>query len=153
MVFLSKTEFAYQIVKEHLKSTEVFKGPIESYLVQYLQVCFYSEMELCVKSVYSRRLTFNGDEKLSHFVRLTHDNMLGRIKKSDIADMAKHFGPDCKNAFNETLDPADVSYYSSVIVNRHLTSHEDGGTITLPDFEKALKAAERILLSLEQAIK
>lgn len=153
MTRLARTEFALSQVKTHLSKLPNRAPDIESFLVRYLTVSFYSEMEEQVKQVYKNRLHFTGDSRLQFFVSKTNDNMMQRVKKSDIKDFAKCFGEDCKSLFDDSLEQQDVAAYSSVISNRHNAAHGSGGTITVADVEKAIAAADRVLDSLENAIR
>lgn len=152
MVALQRTEFALEHVKKHLEEHGSSGSLIESFLVQYLLVSFYSEMEERVKETIKSRLHFKGDKKLENFVYKTHESMIKRIKKSDIKDIVLLFGDDCKDKFGGSISEMDISLYSSAIENRHITSHGSGGTITLVQMEKALGSAEKILDSLKRAI-
>lgn len=152
MTKLPRTAFALDLVSKHLDETGTSSSPIEGYLVQYLTVAFYSEMEEQVKRIYRSRLHFEGDQRLAHFVTKTQDKMMGRVNKSEIAQLAVCFGDECKTLFNENLEAQDIAYYGTVISNRHQISHAQGATITLPDFRKAIQAADKILISLQSAI-
>lgn len=149
---LQRTEFALAQVKAHLANLNDPVPQIESFLVQYLAVAFYSEIEEQVKRVYKDRLHFNGDRRLEFFVLKTNEKMIGRVKKSNINDLAECFGEDCKDLFIENLEPNDIAAYSSIISNRHNAAHGRGGTLTLNDVERAVEAADRVLDSLENAI-
>lgn len=150
---LERTAFALEKIKEHLEKIEHRNTEIENFLVRHLAVVFYSEMERNVKKIYSNRLHFDGDARLKHFIERTHDNMLRRIKKSDIKKLAECFGEECKQKFDAQLNEKDVSFYNSAINHRHGVAHDDGEGITLPTMESAIDAAERILDILEEAIK
>lgn len=148
---LSRTRFALSEVKAHLKIDGIDADVISSYLVQYLLVAFYSEMEETVASTIRTRLHFNGDKKLETFVCTTNEKMIGRIKKSEIKDVLKVFG--CEDGeLLEDVTEEEIGYYSAAISNRHKVSHSQGATITLTQFERAVEAADKILDSLKRCL-
>ena len=149
---LQRTEFALSQVKAHLANLTDRAPEIENFLTQYLAVAFYSEREEHVKRVYKDRLHFKGDSRLEFFVSKTNEKMMSRVKKSEIIDLVKLFGGDCEDIFKRELENQDLAAYSSIISNRHNVAHGAGGTLTLNDVERAVKAADRVLDSLKNAI-
>lgn len=152
MAALPRTELALEEIKRHLTSAPVSNPMIESFFAQYLSVSFYSEVEDHVKAIYKRRLSASNDARISFFVAKTMEKMIGRVKKSEIKDMAANFGDDCDAVFDGMIDERDSALYATVINNRHLAAHGSGSNVTIPDIEQAIGAAERILVSLERAI-
>lgn len=150
---LQRTEFALTRVKAHLTEMKGQRPDIESFLVQYLIVLFYAEMEEMVKRVYRNRLHVNGDHRLEYFVSKTNDRMMRRLSKSEIKELAKCFGEDCKEIFDRNLEEHEEKAYSSVISNRHNTVHGNGATLTIIEVEKGIAAADSVLISLENAIR
>ena len=152
---LVNTELALNHVKTHLASTESRTPEIEICLVSYLAVQFYSEMEDSVSGIFKARLHFHGDKKLEHFVSATHENMLKRVNKSDVAKMTKRFGQNCQDTFNSSLSEKDIADYSNIINGRHRVAHGNNASsqLSINQIELGLKAASSILHSLSQAIR
>ena len=150
---LERTRFALSEVEEYLNYIEEPAPLIEIFLVSYLTISFYSEMEEHVKQIYQNRLNFNGDARLEFFIHTTNEAMMRRVKISEISDLANCFGDDCRDNFRNNLDERDVQAYSSVISNRHRVAHGRGGNLTIGDIRTAIIAADCILESLENAIR
>ncbi|WP_337184241.1 HEPN domain-containing protein [Shinella sp.] len=148
---LIRTEFAYSGIKQHLEEASG-GGAIASYLVQYLVISLYAEMEEHVAQIIKDRLHFNGDKKLERFVFTTNEGMIKRVKKSDIAEVLQKFGMEKEEILGDVTE-ADVGYYSTAIAHRHNVAHKQGAPITISQFENALDAAEKILASLEKCIR
>jgi hypothetical protein len=65
---------------------------IEVYLVQFLLVAFYAEVEEKIKAIVIKRLNVIDDQKVAHFIYKTHEGMLKRVKKAEINDVLQKFG-------------------------------------------------------------
>ena len=152
---LVNTELASNQVKIHLASTESRTPEIEICLASYLAVQFYSEMEDAVSGIFKARLHFHGDKKLEHFVSATHETMLKRVRRVEVANMANCFGQNCQDAFNSSLSEKDIADYSSIINGRHRVAHGNNASsqLSIGEIELGLKAASSILHSLSQAIR
>lgn len=147
-----RTGLALKEIESFLGTVEHESPLVENYLAQYLAVAFYSEMEERVKAVYQDRIQGSGDVRIANFILKTQDAMLGRVRKSDIKEMAKCFGDDCRDRFNAALSEELVQKYQNVILNRHETSHTTGSSVTIDDVKVAVEAAETILDALNLAI-
>lgn len=89
---LVRTNFAYEETAAHME--RVGRNPlIEVYLVQFLLVAFYAEIEEKVKEIVSARLATINDRKVASFIFKSHEGMLKRVKKADINDVLQKF--DC----------------------------------------------------------
>lgn len=151
MIELAKTEFALEQIKFHLSKNPKDGAIIEGYFVQYLLVCFYSEIEDQISKIIRNRLHFSGDQKLQTFVYNTNENMIKRAKSADIRDVLLKFGCDQDDILNDVTD-RELGYYGSAIANRHNVAHGDGVSITIIQVEEAIEAAKKILESLEKCI-
>jgi ethanolamine utilization protein EutQ (cupin superfamily) len=148
---LARTSFAYDEVRQFLTASS--GSPlIESYLVQYLLVAFYSELEEHVKRIISDRISQIEDRKVACFVSKTHEQMLKRVKKSEINEVLQKF--DCGNGdiISTLVGDINLQPYSDAIANRHLVTHQSGTTMTLARFANALPCAEAILDALQLAL-
>jgi hypothetical protein len=149
---LARTSFALEEITKFLDST--FRNPlVESYLVQYLLVAFYSEVEEHVKDIISNRINTIGDRKVASFVYKTNEGMLKRVKKSDINDVLQKFGCGEGDVISNILGDINLQPYFDAITNRHLVSHQGGTSMTIDRFSAAIPCAETILQALEDALK
>ena len=148
---LVRTSFAFEEMQNHILASGQ-SSLIESYLVQYLLISFNSEVEEYVKEIIGNRISAIQDRKVASFVFKSNEGMLKRIKKTDINDILSKF--DCGNGdiISMLLDGVNLQPYFDAITNRHLVSHNDGSSMTLTEFSKALPCAEAILDALENAL-
>lgn len=150
-MWLVRTNFAYDEIKEYLASTGE-NSLIESYFVQYLLVAFYSEVEDSVKKIISDRIGKIDDRKVASFVFKSNEGMLKRVKKSDINDVLQKFDCGEGDVISSVLDGMNLQPYFDAVTNRHLVSHSDGAKMTIDDFSKALPCAETILSALKKTL-
>ena len=148
---LVRTSFSFDEIKSFLMKTGNIPL-IESYLVQYLLVAFYSEVEEKIKEIISNRILNIQDRKVASFILTTHDAMLRRVKKSDINDVLKKFNCGEGDIISNLLGDNNIQAYFDAITNRHLVSHQSGTNMTLSRFHEALTSAEMILNAVEQAL-
>lgn len=150
-MYLVRTSFAYDEVTNHLN--QVGRNPlIEIYLVQFLLVAFYAEMEEKIKDIILSRLRIIEDRKVAGFIFKTHEQMLKRVKKAEINDVLQKFGYGEGDVISDCLPDLNLQPYFDAITNRHKVSHDDGAAMTLEDFAKALPCAEAILKAVELAL-
>ncbi|MBF0108877.1 MAG: hypothetical protein HQL76_06865 [Magnetococcales bacterium] len=147
---LDRTELTLEAIRSNLSSNP--DALIESYLAQYLTVVFHSEIEEKVTLILRSRLAAKGDEKLSKFIVNTATELIKRTKKTDIRKLVERFGNDAVETFDRSITDEEVSYYSSIITARHITSHSRNASVTIKDIERGVKSAKKILSSLEMAI-
>lgn len=149
---LIRTSFALEEVSEFLEKTQ--SNPlIDSYLVQYLLVAFYSEMEDRIKEVVTSRISQIMDSKVSHFVSKTNENMLKRVRKAEINDVLHKFNCGEGDVISSLVGDLNIQPYFDAITNRHLVSHQTGTNMTLSRFIEAVACAEAILDAVELALK
>lgn len=148
---LTRTTFAYEAVLQHL--TSVGRNPlIEIYLVQFLLVAFYAEVEEKLKLIISARLNEIADRKVASFIYKTSEGMIRRVKKAEINDLLQKFDCGEGDVITRLVGDINLQPYFDAITNRHLVSHDDGAQMTLEYFGKALPCAELILTTVEQAL-
>jgi hypothetical protein len=148
---LARSTFAYEETQAFLG--EAPENPlIKSYLVQYLLVSLYSEIEEHVKKVIQGRINLINDSKVASFVFKSNEGMLKRVKKAEINDVLQKFDCGTGDVISEILGDMNLQPYFDMITNRHLVSHNDGGSMTLDYFGQALPCAEAVLDALETAL-
>lgn len=148
---LPRTRFAYETIEQSL--SRLPSDPlIENFFVQYLLVCFYSEVEAIFSRIIQNRLSGIGDARVATFVLATSAGMLKRVKKTDINDVLRKFGCEEPDLIGEELNGVSLQPYHDAIANRHLVAHGDGCQMTLSDFKKSVECAEAIFDAVEQAI-
>ncbi|WP_267394554.1 MULTISPECIES: hypothetical protein [unclassified Sphingomonas] len=148
---LQRTSFAYEETLSHLQN--VGRNPlIEIYLVQFLLVAFYAEVEEKVKEIVSARLNSISDPKVASFIFKSHEGMLKRVKKADINDVLQRFDCGTGDIISGLVDGMNLQPYFDAITNRHKVSHDDGASMTLEYFGQALPCGEAILEALESAL-
>lgn len=148
---LDRTKLAYEEIQSHI--TKLPKNHlIESYFVQYLLIRFYSEMEEAIKSIIKRRVEKCGDEKLASYVTKSNESMMKRIKKAEINDFLKLFACGDGDIIGDLCGDRNLQPYFDAITNRHLTSHSDGGSMTLAEFSQSIECAELILEKVEHIL-
>ncbi|HEV2078934.1 MAG TPA: hypothetical protein VGR19_03410 [Allosphingosinicella sp.] len=125
---------------------------IEIYLVQFLLVAFYAEVEEKIKEIVFERLKLVEDRKVAEFIFKTHEGMLKRVKKAEINDVLQKFGCGEGDVIGTCLPETNLQPYFDAITNRHKVSHDDGAAMTLEDFGKALPCAEAILGAVERML-
>ena len=148
---LLRTQFAFEAMTSHLDGIGR-NALIESFFVQYLLVCFYSEVESELAKIIAARLSTIGDPKVACFIQKTNDAMIRRTKKSEINDILKKFGCADGELLGDSIDAISIQPYFDAITNRHLVSHYDGSGMTFEDFRKSLDCAEQVFRFVESAI-
>jgi hypothetical protein len=148
---LSRTSFAFDEIKQFVD--EASTNPlVESCLVQYLLVAFYSEVEERIKEIISSRISDIQDRKVAAFVFKTNEGMLKRVKKAEINDVLQKFDCGEGDIITGLVGDMNLQPYFDAITNRHLVSHQSGTTMTLTRFGEALACAEKILDTVEIAL-
>jgi hypothetical protein len=148
---LVRTFFAFEETQRHI--SDVGSIPlIESYLVQYLLISFYSEFEEAVKYIILERLNNIQDRKVASFVFKTNEAMLKRVKKGEINDTLRKFDCGEGDVISKLMPDVNLQPYHDAITNRHLVSHKDGSNMTLDEFGKVLPCAEAILNILQATL-
>lgn len=148
---LARTAFALDEVSQFLINNN--GNPlIESYLVQYLLVAFYSELEEHVKFIISNRISGIGDRKVSSFIIKSNEGMMKRVKKAEINDVLHKFDCGEGDVISRLVGDLNIQPYFDAITNRHLVSHQGGTNMTLSRFVDVLPCAEAILDTLENAL-
>lgn len=151
-MYLSRTKFAYEEVVSHLK--QAGSNPlIESCLVQFLLVSFYAEMEEKIKIIIQNRLDEINDRKVAAFIFRSSEGMIKRVKKAEINELLQKF--DCGDGYiiGNFLGEINLQPYFDAIVNRHKVSHDQGSSMTLDHFGRALPCAEAILSAVQEALR
>lgn len=146
---VERTKFAFENIKEFFERNG--RDPlVESFLVQYLIVNLYSEMEKLLAQTIRARLAGVGDGRAAEFIAATNDAMIRRVKKAEINDVLKKFG--CDEIIDNQIDGVNLQPYFDAIAGRHLVTHGDGCSMTLEEFECVLPCADLILESVQQMI-
>ncbi len=161
MPFLEKTSFTLLQSNEHLRKIKQHEENghdlgqiriIESYLVQYTLVAFYSEMESELAEIVRNRLSIEGDAKISQFLYNLNEKMIKRAKTAEIKSFLKNFGCRQEDLLSE-VEEYELALYGTAIANRHQVSHAAGASTSLSDLERAIDAAKKILSSVETCIR
>lgn len=148
---LVRTSFAYENVLEHLREGE--RSPlIEIYLVQFLLVAFYSELEEKVKQIIADRIELIDDHKVAGFIFKNQESIFKRVKKSDINTVLQNFKCGDGDVLQAHLGEMNLQPYHDAITNRHLVSHDDGASMTIGEFANVLPCAEAILEVLSREL-
>lgn len=143
-MYLARTTFAYEEASAHLE--RVGSDPlIENYLVQYLLVSFYAEIEEKIRDIMCERISSITDRKVSHFVTTMNEGMFRRVKKTEINDVLYTFNCGDGDLISEYLNQMNLQPYFDAITNRHKVSHDQGSSMTLSYFGQALPCGEAIL--------
>jgi len=154
---LRKTPAVVEIASEVIdRAAEANPGDrpfLEAAISAYLAAMAYAETERQVSDILETRFQSNNDAKISHFLSVTYGKGKGRIKKSDIADLAQQFGPDCKKSFNELADSGVAEQYLNLLDCRHKLAHGEPKPETLKGIRDGVKAAQKLLTAFETAIK
>lgn len=148
---LSRTKFAYDETISHLDAAG--RNPlIEAYLVQYLLVSFYSEVEEKLKGIILNRISEIQDPKVASFVFKSNEAMIKKVKKAEINDILAKFDCGEGDVISAHLGEMNLQPYFDAITNRHRVSHEQGSAMTLEYFAQALPCAEAILEAVQQLL-
>jgi uncharacterized membrane-anchored protein YjiN (DUF445 family) len=151
MIELSRTRLVAKSIRDH---SAISADPeIESYLAQHLAVVFYAEVEKKVEELIVEVFRRYSDDKIATFLQRNQASIISRIKKSDLADFAKSFGDEVKEAFTTALSDNEVTSYSNIITARHKVGHGPGSEIQIRDIESGTDVAEKILNTLDQLLK
>ncbi len=125
---------------------------IEAYLVQYLLVSFYAEVEERIKEIITNRLAEINDRKVASFIFKSNESMIKRVKKAEVNDLLGKFDCGEGDIISELLVDMNLQPYFDAITNRHRVSHDQGASMTLDYFGRALPCAEAILDAVRRAI-
>lgn len=125
---------------------------LEAAFSAYLSAMAYAETEKEVSAILDKRLKVTGDEKLSNFIVETYGKSQGRLKRSDIADVAKRFGEECKSTFVSSADDKLVAQYNNLLECRHSLAHGEPKTATITSIEEGISAANVLLVALSDSI-
>lgn len=154
---LTKTPAVIEIAEEIVERAAVANPGDRSFLEMaissYLSAMAYAETEQKVSDILRNRFHSNDDQKLGHFLTETYGKGKGRIAKSDIANLAKQFGPNCKDEFNQLADGRAVTRYSNLLDCRHKLAHGEPKPESLAGIKEGVTAAQELLDALEEAIK
>lgn len=148
---LPRTQFALEEINQHV-ATHGRNPLIETYFVQYLLIAFYSEVEEQIKTIIQNRLSEVTDARVGHFIFLTNEAMIRRVKKAEINDVLRKFKCGDGDVISQYLEHENLQPYFDAITNRHLVSHSDGVTMTLDSFAAAIPCANKILQAVEVLI-
>lgn len=152
---LLRTRQIIETADRHLAeipTTNLDRLEVESYLAQMASIRLVAEMEVALRDVVKARLAHGGDVKLATFLSKIKDNEVSRMKRREVSETVALFGDDCKAEFQARHSPEDLSVYSKVVAERHMTAHRDGSDVTLADVRAAVDTAERIVESVRIAI-
>ncbi|MBY0351937.1 MAG: hypothetical protein K2W77_13525 [Tabrizicola sp.] len=125
---------------------------LESAFTNYISAVAYAEIESRVASLLDARFAQCADQKVGTFVSNVFVKKQGRLKKSDMADVAQMFGDQCKVVFNAAIDNAQASHYSNLLECRHKLSHGEPASETLLTVENGIAAAEVMLQALSASV-
>ena len=98
---LSRTRLATKSVSERV--SDLNDPEVESFLVQYLAIVFYSEMEAKFAQLVGNVFEKLTNERISNFLSRNQASIIKRINKSDINAFVESFGEDTKKKFDEAI--------------------------------------------------
>jgi hypothetical protein len=139
----SRTKQALSTATSHLSTSS--DPEIQHYLMQFVSVVFYSELEAKLAIVIENVLTKQCGVRGGQFVKTHLASILKRAEKKDIAKLVSGFGDDLLGKFNSLVDDQQVSAYSNLILARHRVGHSTGVEINPADVRNGVLAAEHIL--------
>ena len=145
-------QLAPEIIERAAESNPGDRAFLEAAISSYLAAMAYAETEKTVSTILDGRLRATNDVKLGHFLSETYGKGQGRIAKSDISNLAKKFGSDCKDSFNDIVEDRDVTQYTNLLECRHKLAHGEPRPETLAGIEKGLDAARKLLNAFRQSI-
>lgn len=141
-------ELAREIIERAADANPQDRAFLESTFTDYIAAVAYSEIESNVAAILDDRFSRCGDLRVGSFLSRTYGRGIGRIQKSDIADIAHRFGDECKALFNSGVNDEVSSHYRNLIECRHKLSHGEPSNETLRTAENGIAAAEHLLNTL-----
>jgi DNA topoisomerase VI subunit B len=153
---LTKTSAVIGIAEEVVdRASEANPGDrpfLEAAISSYLAAMAYAETEKQVSTILQNRFESVTENKIGSFLSNTYGKGQGRINKADIAELAKKFGDDCKSEFNVSIPDQETTKYFSLLDCRHKLAHGEPKMETLRTIQEGVKAAEKMLDALREAI-
>jgi len=148
-----RIEEAIEACAKHLDAAGARNTEIEAYLTRYLVTLMYAEFETHVLKVLFERGEQVGDPHVASFVRAASQKLVRGLKISDLSGLLASFHVDCKSKFTSrvTSTPAHAAY-DNIVVNRHVTAHGPGATLTFVELEAAYTASLEILEAFREAL-
>lgn len=129
------------------------KALFEAIATNYLAAVLYADVESEVEQILERRFGGSPDEKLGEFTKNVFSNGRGKLKKSDLAQLVKNFGNECKLRLDAQVADRDITNYSNILDCRHHLAHGEPRQETITTAKNGLSGAESILSAIEDAIK
>ena len=150
---LKKTSQTLSLIEEVIeRAPQEDRGFLEAAFCGYISALAYAEIERAVHDILNERFRKTEDQKISQFASNALGKGKAKISKSDIADLVKRFGDECKDAFNGSVDPAHIQKYANLITCRHNLAHGEPENETLRTAKDGIDAAHELLGALKTAI-
>jgi len=151
---LKKTSQTLSLIEEIVeRAPQEDRGFLEAAFCGYISALAYAEIERTVHDILNERFQKADDQKISHFASNALGKGKARISKSDIADLVKRFGEECKDTFNGSIDQAHIHKYANLITCRHNLAHGEPENETLLTAKDGIDAAQELLEALKTAIR
>lgn len=149
---LPRTAEALESCKAHLKASATLNTPVETYLVSYLLVVTYSELEDRIKAILAKRGAKSNDPYLERYLVGNHKHNTGKIRISNVTDLLARFGVDYRDSFVANVNNTSKhAAWDNIVINRHKVSHDTGVNMTILEFETAYVGCRETLLELAKA--
>ncbi|UWP94758.1 hypothetical protein K3X48_11130 [Aliiroseovarius crassostreae] len=141
-----------EVIERAAENYPADRAFLEAAFSGYLSAMAYAEIERNVEKILSERFGAINDEKVAHFISETYGKKQGRIQKSDIANLAKQFGENCKSQFNDSVEGRSATFYTNLLQCRHNLAHGEPENETLLTAKNGINAAEVLLTALKNSI-
>jgi len=150
---LPRTRFVLEKLKEHVDANKITDPLLKNYLVGYILVIFYAEVEGKIPDILRGRLEVASNTSIAAFITMAISNVTKRTKKSEIIDIVQMFGVECKEKFNQKITEQEVQIYSNYLKQRHNVAHLNQGVeTTWEEVQNIAEIGEKILSCFYTAI-
>lgn len=146
-------DYRMQSCKNHLDATNSWGTEVEAFLVQYLIVRIYAELEERIPKIFERRCVRGGDVQLTQFAVRTVQYVTKRFSIEDLGKLLKRFDDAYHARFN-TVVISNNSHlaWDSIYSNRHAVAHGAGIQMNFTDLSKAYQDCLPVLDALVTAL-
>lgn len=143
--FLNRTRTVISDCEEHLKAMDMPGSPVESYLTQHILVVLCADVQEEIYKIVEEKSNNVPDVQVENFVNSATRKVFRSVMKRDISKLLEMFGPECKDALNESVNESIIGLYNNAVVNRHNIAHKQGAQVTFSETVKATDAAAALL--------
>ena len=129
---------------------------LEGYMLEYVLIVFYNELEENLKNVIGDFLEKKSDSEISNFISNNLNTILKRTEKKDLKKTLKLFSEEKAAHFDEILKQEAESLlrqYSGFIENRHNVAHSDKSiTMSKTEMQEMPAVGEKIIDCFKSAL-